>query len=461
MKTNPSWRVTGLSLFLFSVLVTLTACGGGGNASPAPPTTAPLIFANGIINGMGFESQSDDGKQTYSGVTDNSGVAQTIVNVGNNNSHDEAPITFTIAGPYQFTLSNLAQDATVSVPQTSGPNQDVHVVPLYTILDITSDLNQITNIDTLLQTLSSTPAASGITITQKVHSATTLPSFDYKTQQLAQDILSVKAAVDAADPSVTHTIPTPAQALAHAQGSWLCAMAGYYKGSSGSNFAGPSGAAQNASMSLWILVLPNGNTVGSARFTGSGPFSNSVAALNSTIQFPSQSLTTQGTLTAPTAAPDTVTFSLVWDGPRGFDITSQWTDQNGTTGSITGSRVGIPTKPVQRFVSTPMSYTDHRGIPFTSIMSLDVDANNNVSGTMWAEAGQDPQPWAWQGTLSGNTLSAKMLSGNQGDFQFAFSGTVDPTSGNITQGTLFNYDNTPLFTVTPDNPVLHCSMNGP
>ena len=435
----------------------LGACGGGDST----PQTGQVLLTNGLIAGIDYQSESPDGKSSISGMTDASGVAKSVrtyqvVNSpqGNSTEYAQAPITYSIGGGFSFTLPNLLPWQQMSVLQSDGTTtKTVDTVPYYTLLDVTTDPNQLTNIDTVLETLSSTPTSAGITITKNIQQAQ-LPSFNNATTTLATDIIAIKTAADTADPSVTHTVPTPAQALAHVKGSWQCAMVGFYTGSGFGN-ALPTGY-RAASIDSYLVLLPNGTLSGFAINR------QSATPLSGTLEFPSQTVTTTAMLDIGNGAPESVTFNFVWAGPRQLASSANWTSAEADAGTLVATlKQAMPTTPVLRFAAAPVTWTAN-GYVQNSALIFDVDASNNVGGSMIADLVYSNNPSPWYGSLSGNTLTATVPNAKQTDtgYDFKFVGTIDPNSGDITTGTLQDHTGTPVAYITPNAPMTHCQTSG-
>lgn len=222
-------------IFLLFILVTITACGGGGSSAPS---TLQGKFIDAAVEGITYTSG------TLTGLTD----AQ-----GNFSYQPGQPVTFSIGG---ITLGSVSGSAIITPVQlVSGATDQANPV--------------VTNIVQFLVTIDDDKDASnGIQITSAIQTAAASLSIDFTASGFDTDnnVSSVIGTLTTASTSGAQVLINDATAQTHLSDSLFSIMAGSYSGS----YSGSDSGTWSVTVSTNGTVSGTGNSSIIGQFSISG-----------------------------------------------------------------------------------------------------------------------------------------------------------------------------------------------
>ena len=355
------------SALAIAVALALTACGSSDSGDSSGVTTASGQFKDSNTTGISYVSGGQ------SGVTDTDGgftyeVGQTT--------------TFSIGG--------------VTLGTTDGKSV---ITPIDLISGGTSSSAEVQNIVRFLMMLDDNGNPSdGINISSAVQNiASSWSPVSFSTTDLPTDLIDIISDAVSADNGI-HALPSASAAQSHLESTLLCSYSGAYKGTFSGDDSGTFGFlvdAINGGVSGIAYSVPDDEYI-----TLSGTEAISYDQ-NST--FVSGNTNTGSTFNGQ--------FSSV------NDVSGSW--QNSTepsSGSFSGERVGGVLSATHRFTGTISG--DSIGL-----VSLDVDASNNITGVTYNVP--DDTMSTLSGSVSGTTLTAVTSAGT------TVTGTLNTSTGTL------------------------------
>ncbi len=254
-------------------------------------------------------------------------------------------------------------------------------------------------------------AQNGIQLSSALQTAaTSWAQIDFTSANFAQNLTTIMSAASAADGG-SHQLPDVASAQQHLEATHLCNYSGVYKG----NFSG-----DNKDKLAFFVSALDGNVIG---FSLAENATEATTLSNTTAIQHKQKVVFESGNTIDKSSYNGEFTSI-------NDISGTW-KKDTNSGNFSTSRVGGAANSVHRFSAT-FNGND------AGILSIDVDASNKVSGTLYNIETNESQ--SISGQLKGPWLTATTTDNNklQGLLNHD-AGTVNGTWVNSTKGTSGNF----------------------
>ncbi len=254
-------------------------------------------------------------------------------------------------------------------------------------------------------------AKNGIQLSSALQTAaSSWTQIDFNSANFAQNLTTIMSAASAADGG-SHQLPDVASAQQHVEATHLCSYSGVYKG----NFSG-----DNKDKLAFFASALNGSVIGFSladNSTEATTLSNTTAIQHKqTVAFESGNSIDKSSYNGE--------FTSI------NDISGTW-KKDTNSGNFSASRVGGAANSVYRFSAT---YNGND----TGVLSIDIDATNKVSGTLYNIKTNESQ--LLTGQLKGPWLTATTADNNKLQGLLSFdAGTVSGTWVNSTKGTSGNF----------------------
>lgn len=365
------------------LVVLLTACGGGGDGSSAPATTATGYFKDSNTQGVRYVSGGQ------SGVTGADGSF--TYEVGN-------PVTFSVGG---VALGSVTVGRSV-------------VTPVDLVASGATSSQAVQNLVRFLMMLDNDAnPANGIQISPAVQAAAaswSAVNFDQPEANFTAAVGPIVTAANTADGTGTHALPTAATAQTHMEGTLRCARSGGFKGTYGGGDSGRFGFLIDAATGM-VSGIGYSNA-GHNRFDITG---TTAVSLNQSAAFTSGVTTTGATYSGRMTTPDAVTGS--WNNAP-------------LSGTFSSSRVGGALNAKYRFTG---QFWNGGGMPAAyGLYTFDINSSNQVTGFAY-DVSNDTSV-TLSGTVGATAGAGTGLMGTTSS-GVSFTATINLAAGTVSSAT--------------------------
>lgn len=386
----------------------LTSCGGGGggggektsttstptsikssSASSSSKATSSVATPAVVLQGH-FKDTNISGLKFVSG--DQSGVTS---NTGMFSYEQGKTISFSIGGIVLGSTQGKALITPIDLIENGSSNHQAvqNMVRFLLMLDTDGYANNGIQLSSALQT-----------------AATSWAQIDFNSASFAQNLTAILSAASAADGGA-HQLPDITSAQQHLEATHLCNYSGVYKG----NFSG-----DNKDKLAFFVSALDGSVIGfslAENATEATTLSNTTA-----IQHKQKVAFENGN------SIDKSSYNGEFTSIN--DISGTW-KKDTNNGNFSASRLGGAVNSIHRFSAT-FNGND------AGILSLDIDASNKVSGTLYNIKTNESQ--SLSGQLKGPWLTATTADSNKLQGLLSLdAGTVSGTWVNSTKGTSGNF----------------------
>lgn len=415
----------------------LACCDGhsnGDGADDGPVGAAPMYsgrFIDASVCGISYRTA------TLSGVTDCAGHFK---------YRSGESVTFSVGGDDLPESQQLVPGSGISEPNNEL-GYDTYIVSPFSL---SSDPTTQTNIASVLQMSDDGTVPGAIVIPAAVEEAK-LPPFDFSSVlSNAQPLADAISAIE----NTTHTLPDPIFATNRAAAAVRCAQSGDYSGSytTAYNYTRDDGTIETMTGNFYFLLMPTGNVSGLWSFGVSdiaglpgdyalaGSISAQVPSMSAAIPLAQQPPLAKPIATLSIEGNGQVIGSLkgMYSGYRTNSSTLTTFDVSSTL--LTGQRLGIPSDPIYRFVTSgiPVTYQHTNGVPTTGILALVIDIGTGNEVTVHVDDYVNPasvQESDIAGNLAGNTINATgnyfIVTGPFDQSGPTYSGRLSDWKGNV------------------------------
>lgn len=358
------------------LMLSLTACGGGGSDSPGTPAAPQLatgVFKDSNVSGLSYTS----GNQ--SGVTGPDGS-----------------FTYEVGQTVTFKIGD------VTLGTATGKSV---ITPVDLVSNGSSSTPSVENITRFLMMLDSDgDSSNGITISDNVRSrAASWSQVDFSTSDLPTATGDIVADAQSADGG-SHILPSASTARTHLESTFLCAYSGGFRGTYSGGDSGRTA----------IMVTSDGYVIGIGAST-TQPGMGFIATGTAPIDVAQNTAFVAGTTSTGAS------FNGNYTSPDA--MSGNWSDTDlNVSGTFSATRVGGASGAVYRFTGAYASDSASPA-PDAGLYTIDIDAENHVTGNIYSVIGD--QLLAITGSLSGTTLTASTSTGVN------VTGTLDTAGGTL------------------------------